>query len=868
MPKTKVKDFTLLDDSAADLYIDKNDWEGAAIALAALQGDINLVGGRKPRIVNNAAELSDAAVLVGTIGKSVVIDRLIVDKKIDVSNIAGKWESYLLTVVENPAAGVNRALVVAGSDKRGSIYGIYKISEMIGVSPWVWWADSVPERKDKLTFDSNLHIEQGEPSVKYRGIFLNDEAPCLSGWVSKKFGKIKNKEGSHGYTSEFYKKVFELLLRLKGNYLWPAMWNNSFHTDDPLNTAMADTYGIVMGTSHQEHMTCADKEWSWAKLGAWNYAANKDAIYKFWENGVASRKDCESIITLGMRGQADTAILGPNATLKDNMNLIAEVLADQRKIINDVYGSADARPQLLALYKEVEDFYYGSAEHGKLDVPDDVTLMLCDDNFGNLRTLPTEEMRRRSGGFGMYYHFDYRGGPISYQWINQTPLTKIWEQMTTAFDAGVDRIWIVNVGDLKPMEFPIDYFLNLAYDYEKWSPANKVDEFAYRFAEREFGEKFAAYIVGVLQGYTKILGARKAEVVSAETFSLYTFDESARVLDDFEEIVETAETVFEELPANKKDTFFQLALYPARAAMNVYKCNIYAALSVWLAERNIPAANEYADLAQEAFEAEAADTETYNKKISGGKWDGIMRQNHYGYTAWDGPSNSVVANIMPKTGRVKSTAQIKTYIDTRGYVSINPARFSNNFACGAHKWTVIDDYGRDGDSIKVLPNGKIFPVDTGNAQQTTSPYVEYSFYLQTSGAYNVNIFIAPSNNRVHQTVTPILEQLRFSAQIDNGERKTASGMLDQKFAPGTENKTWAYGVECNTRLVTIAHGELSCGLHTLRIYAVDPDVVIQKIVIAPESAVQTDVSNAPQTYHFMGSYFGPPESLCVGTDRH
>ncbi|MDR0248322.1 MAG: glycosyl hydrolase 115 family protein [Oscillospiraceae bacterium] len=964
-------EFVLLYDRAATLYIDAGDWEGAAIALTALQGDIELVGGQRPAIVNDVSRLSGMAVLAGTIGKSAVIDKLIADGKIDARNISGKWESYLVEVVDEPAPGVTRALVIAGSDKRGTIYGIYKISEMIGVSPWVWWADSVPVRRGKLTFPGDLRIEQGEPSVKYRGIFLNDEAPSLSGWVSANFGRVLNGNATGGYTHEFYQKVFELLLRLKGNYLWPAMWNNSFHTDDLLNSAMADTYGIVMGTSHQEHMTCADKEWSWSGLGAWNYATNRDNIYNFWKNGVTERGKYEAVLTLGMRGLGDTPILGSGATLKDNMELLARVMKDQREIIKDVYGAEDAPPQLLALYKEVENFYYGSDEYGVLNVPDDVTIMLCDDNHGYVRTLPTPQMRERSGGFGMYYHFDYRGSPISYQWINQTPLTKVWEQMTTAYDAGVDRVWIVNVGDLKPMELPIDYFLNLAYDYARWSPTNKVDEFTRAFAAREFGGEFAADGAAVLDGYTKILGARKAEVVMPDpsTFSLTSFDEADRTLAAFESVVKTAEAVYARLPEHKKDTFYQLALYPARAAMNVYKCNIYAAWSVWMADRALPAANEYALLARAAFDADAADTEYYNKELSGGKWDGIMRQNHIGYTAWDGPSTGIAPNIMPKTGAVtplpgselavraqyggeparsgavslpaftnlsgelryidilngKSfpfeytvsanadwvilgatqgvcvnqtrvgvsvdrskvtqnasavitvsgaggtvtvnvTANVfaqsladNTYVETHGYVSVNPARYTGNSPSGTERWSVIDGYGRDGSAVKVLPNGKSFAPGAADA-----PYIEYTFYIQTPGAYNVNTFIAPSGNRAHKTVTPLLQQLRFSTQIDAGQRQTASGLLSANYAPDSRETTWAYGKMNNTRMVTTPHGQLSAGLHTLRVYAVDPDVAIQKIVIAPVAAVITNISGAPQTYHFMDSYFGPPESYYAG----
>ncbi|MCL1822703.1 MAG: glycosyl hydrolase 115 family protein [Oscillospiraceae bacterium] len=965
-------DFVLVYDKAADLYVDSADWEGVKLALASLQSDIELVSGQKPDIKNNTSSLSDMAVIVGTIGKSAVIDDLINNAKIklNVSGITGKWESYVIEIVENPVPGVSRALVIAGSDKRGTIYGIYKVSELIGVSPWVWWGDSMPERKGKLTFDGTLRIEQGEPSVKYRGIFLNDEAPSLSGWASKNFGSLKNSGASKGFDHEFYSHVFELLLRLKGNYLWPTMWNNSFHTDDPLNSELADTYGIVMGTSHQEHMTCADKEWSWDGKGDWNYFTNKDNIYNFWKNGVTVRKNYESVLTLGMRGQADTSILGANATLGDNMNLLADVLKDQRQIIKDVYGAENAAPQLLALYKEVEDFYYGDSTYGKLAVPDDVTLLLCDDNFGNVRTLPVPEMRNRSGGFGMYYHFDYRGGPISYQWINQIPLNKIWEQMTSAYDAGVDRIWIVNVGDLKPMELPIDYFLNLAYDYEKWSAPNLTDTFTREWAAREFGEKFADDAKDVLNGYTKILGARKAEVVLANpsTFSLTAFDEANRVIRAFENVVEKAEKIYNELPDYKKPAFYQLALYPARASMNVYKTGIYAAWSLFLAKENLPAANEYAKLAEAAFEADKADMEYYNKMLSSGKWDGIMRQNHIGYTTWNSPSNSVVADRMFDTGsvnpldgselavrvqnsdviirggktelddfsnlsqqnryfdifngkalpfeftvkssadwvkisensgvcisqkrigvsvdwsKVKSDSSAiitvsgtgqsieiavnaevfgeavspeKAYVETDGTISINPVNYAENTAVNAASWTVIDDYGRDNhfSSIKVLPNHRSFT-------ESSAPFVEYDFYVQNEGEYNVNVFIAPTNNFVHQTITPLTQQLRFSVQIDSGEKQTANG-LPSGFNVG--GNAWSYSVMNNMRMTQTNHGSLSKGWHTLRIFAIDPGVVIQKIIVAPADAKQTTVGNSPQTYHFMDSYFGPPESFWAET---
>lgn len=872
------------------LYVSENDWECVVFALSALQKDFETVGCKAPEIFNDPARFNGDTIIAGTLGKCPIIDSLAAEGKINASNIKGKRESYVMEEIENfeNIGCAKRALVVVGSDKRGTVYGIYKISEMLGVSPWVWWADSVPKKQESFAVPKGFRLEQGEPSVKFRGFFMNDEAPSLTGWVEKCFGKVVNPEASPGYNSNFYAKVFELLLRLKGNYFWPVMWNNSFHTDDPENTALAERYGIVMGTSHHEHMTCADKEWTWANRGDWNYATNRDEIYKFWHEGVEARQKHESIITLGMRGQADTSILGPFATLRDNTELLQNVVDDQREIISNVYGNSDAVPQMLALYKEVEGFYYGdgTGEKGeKLEVPEDVTLMLCDDNYGNLRTLPTEEMLKRSGGFGIYYHFDYRGGPISYEWINQTPLPKIWDNMTEAYDAGIREIWIVNVGDLKPMELPLDYFMSLAYDFENWSAPNKTAEFTKMWAAREFGEEFADDAAAVLNGYTKILGARKAEVVLSEpsTFSLFAFDEATCVLSEFEAIVAKAEAVCEKLPAEKKPAFFQLALYPARAAMNTYKTNICAAWSLWYAKNNLPKANVFAKMAKEAFEADARDTEYFNKELSGGKWDGIMRQNHMGYTAWDTAKIFPVPNEMPKTGEstvkdgaaaaehwygnkvMRSVQKLKpsvfpenlptnTYIEANGYVSINPARFTNNTPAQGAQFTVINDYGRDGDSVKVLPTGIRFATDSN------APMLEYGFYINLLENYTVNIFLAPSNPPRNASITPMAKQLRFSVQIDETERKTVCGLPEGKFLPGISSN-WGFGVMDNVRIISVSHGRLFCGFHTLRIFAVDPGIVIQKIVIALSFVEPKVLTKNPLTTHFMNSYFGPPESF-------
>jgi hypothetical protein len=372
--------------TAARIYVDKGDWAGVIRAAGDLQADINRVTSVKPEVVNDAAALKGNAIIVGTVGKSAIIDQLAKAGKINLASIQGKWEAFFLQVVQQPLPGVASALVIAGSNKRGTIYGIYDLSEQIGVSPWYYWADVPVAHKDALFVQAGK-FEQGEPPVKYRGIFLNDESPGLSGWVQGKWGETSIK-GTANMGSEFYTKVFELILRMKGNYLWPAMWNNAFNEDDPQNPKLADEYGIVMGTSHHEPMIRAQKEWTRHGKGPWNYNTNPDVLRSFWEEGIKRNKDFECIVTIGMRGDGDMP-MAPANDMPANIRLLEKIVADQRELIaKHVNPDITKVPQMWALYKEVQDYYDAG-----MRVPDDVTLLWCDDNWGDIRRLPTPEER-------------------------------------------------------------------------------------------------------------------------------------------------------------------------------------------------------------------------------------------------------------------------------------------------------------------------------------------------------------------------------------------------------------------------------------------------------------------------------------------
>jgi len=642
-------DFSLVTrNAAATLFVDSADFPGVVRAANDLQADIERVTNRVVAVAHDEKRLGSNVIIVGTAGKSKIIDQLIRDHKIDVTAVASKWESFLIQVVPKPLPGVASALIIAGSDKRGTIYGIYDLSSQIGVSPWYWWADVPIQHHDELFVKPGTYV-QGPPAVKYRGIFLNDEAPSLTGWVIEKYGN---------YNHEFYTKVFELLLRLKANYLWPAMWNNAFNEDDPLNPQLADEYGIVMGTSHHEPMLRAQQEWKRHGKGLWDYSKNAEILKEFWYLGVERNKKYESIITLGMRGDGDLPM-----TESANIALLEKIVADQRKMIADrVNADISKVPQDWALYKEVQEYY----EKG-MRVPDDVTLLWCDDNWGNVRRLPTQEERKRSGGAGIYYHFDYVGDPRSYKWLNTIPIAKVWEQMNLAYHYGADRIWIVNVGDLKPMELPIDFFLNMAWKPENWHK-EKISEFTRLWAERQFGPQFAPDIADVLSKYTKYNGRRKPELLDSSTFSLVDYREADTVFADFQAAVAKAEEIYGKLPENQRDAFFELVLYPTKASAIVTELYITAGRNQLYASQGRASANELAAAARALFQADADLSAYYNHMLAHGKWDHMMDQTHIGYTFWNQPP----VNAMPKVTEIEIPALAQLGVAVEGSASAWP----------------------------------------------------------------------------------------------------------------------------------------------------------------------------------------------------
>ena len=697
----------------ATIFVDRSDYPGVVRAAGDLQADINRVVGRSPKLIDSGAPKGDA-IIIGTIGHSALISRLAKSKKIDVSGITGKWESFFLQVVDHPLPGVPRALVIVGSDKRGSIYGIYDLSEQMGVSPWYWWADVPVQRRDGV-FVKPGKFMQGPPAVKYRGIFLNDEAPSLTGWVNEKFG---------GYNHQFYTKVFELILRMKGNYLWPAMWNSAFNEDDPLNPKLADEYGIVMGTSHHEPMLRAQQEWKRHGTGPWDYTKNADELQKFWAEGVERNKNYESIITVGMRGDGDMPMS------KDaNVALLERIVSDQRKIIAEhVNPDVTKVPQDWALYKEVQEYY----EKG-MRVPDDVTLLWSDDNWGNIRRLPTPEERKRTGGAGIYYHFDYVGGPRNYKWLNTIPIAKVWEQMNLAYRYGANRIWIVNVGDLKPMEFPIEFFLSLAWNPERW-PKESISEFTRLWAEREFGPEYAPQIAGIVSKYTKYNGRRKPELLDTNTYSLTDYQEADRVAAEFQSISDEADAIYSKLPPNERDAFFELVLYPTKASAQVLQLYIDAAKNQLYATQGRVSANQWADRTRQLFEQHAELTATYNHPLAGGKWEHMMDQTHLGYTWWQEPP----VDKMPSVTEVlpRENASMGVYVESSAPSFFRPPALPE-----------FDVFAQQRHYIDIFNHGRV-PFDyTATASE---PWIQLSSTRGQIGSEDTRLWVSIDWNKVPQ----------------------------------------------------------------------------------------------------------------------
>ena len=637
-----IGDFNLLENgNIANIVYSENEFPGVIRAIHDLQTDLESVSGIEPLLSTDVKPGTKSAIIIGTLGKSTLVDQIIAEKKIDISSLQDKWETFLILTIENPTPDIKQALLIIGSDKRGSIYGIYDLSEKVGVSPWYWWADVPVKTKDAIYVRQGSYT-LGEPKVKYRGIFINDEAPALSGWIDENFG---------GFNHKFYEHVFELILRLKGNFLWPAMWSSAFYDDDSLNAKLADEYGVVISTSHHEPLMRAHAEWGRYGNGPWNYENNKENLKKFWSEGIERMGDNESIVTIAMRGDGDEAMSEETV-----IPLLETIVKDQRLIIEEVTGKpASETPQVWALYKEVQEYY----DKG-MRVPDDVTLLLCDDNWGNVRVLPQANAKKQVGGYGMYYHFDFVGGPRNYKWLNTTQIERVWEQMWLTYQYGVDKIWLVNVGDIKPMEFPISFFLDFAWNPNNWK-ANDLPEYYTKWATQQFGSENADEIGQLIALYTKYNSRRKPEMINAKTYSLIHYNEAEKVVEDYNDLLHRAQKVRLKIPEKHHDAFDQLVLFPVEACANLNEMYYAVALNHLYAKQKRNETNIYAEKTAKHFKNDSLLSVYYHTEIADGKWNHIMSQIRIGYTYWQQPNKASMPKV--KTFKIPLKGKLALTVD-------------------------------------------------------------------------------------------------------------------------------------------------------------------------------------------------------------
>ncbi|KAH6657189.1 hypothetical protein BKA67DRAFT_182262 [Truncatella angustata] len=679
-----------------------------------------------PNYTNPSAP--DTVIIAGTIGHSKLIDDLIAKKKIDVSDIEGRWESFTTKLVESPISGCSKAVVIAGSDPRGVIYGLYDISEQIGVSPWYWWAD-VPIKQNKNIWFLSNGKTQRSPSVKYRGFFLNDEQPGLSGWVSQNFADTPF---GQGYNRDFYPNVFEVLLRLRANYLWPTVWGTMFEVDDPANQPLADAWEIVLGSSHTEPMMRAQNEFGTfyinKGLGPWAYNLNNKTIDQYFEYGAQRAKPYarNSLWTMGMRGTGDTAIEGLGS--QTIVSMLETLVDHQRNIIADVLdANITDVPQMWCLYKEVATYILEG-----LEVPDDVTLLWADDNWGNVRRVPISNETDRAGGAGVYYHFDYVGDPRNYKWINTIQLQKTAEQMHLAYSHGADRIWIVNVGDLKPLELPISHFFDMAYDANQWGVDN-VNDWLSAWATREFGSDIADDIADILTRYGMYAGRRKYELIEPYVYSVINYNEGDAVLQQWDDLAADAQAVYDKLEQDQQAAFFEMILHPILGGQIVHKVNIGAEKNAVYANQHRNSANDAAMQVLADFNADGNLTSRWDDLLDG-KWEHMMDQTHMGYDGyWQQPMRNIAPALAFSQLGVTSTAGA-VGIAVEGLNASIPGDDKYHTNSGATlTLPPLDPYGSATRWFDIFSRGT---VSCDWVAQTDKPWVKLSQYNGTVGPGN------------------------------------------------------------------------------------------------------------------------------------
>jgi len=786
---------------AASIYIDGKDAEVVGIAAEAFKSDISELTGLTPELLKTNQALNTYSIIIGTLGQSACIDQLAKAGKINASALRGKWETFSISVIENPMKGVKRALVIAGSDRRGTAFGVFELSRRLGVSPLCWWADVKPERKKNLYVLGSKSIVQS-PSVKYRGIFINDEDWGIQPWAAKMMDTGVKDIGPKTYT-----KIFELLLRLKANYIWPGMHPSTkafyYYANNPV---MADKYAIVLGSSHCEPML-RNNVFEWAenfeheygkKPGEWRYDLNKNEIAQYWTDRVVQAKSYESVYTVGMRGIHDGSMPGPKDK-NEKVKLLGEVIADQRAILSkNISVPVNSVPQIFCPYKEVLSLYQAG-----LKLPDDVTIVWADDNHGYIRQLSNPEEQKRAGGSGVYYHISYWGAPHDYLWLSSISPALISYELTKAYQYKADRLWVINVGDIKPAEMETQFAMDLAWDINKWKPEN-AQQYAESWAAETFGTEFAQSIAHIKAVYYRLGHEAKPEHMGSVQFS----SRQAEVrLAAYTVIFGEAKALNDKIPARLKDAYFELILYPVQGAMLMNQKILYAQKSQSLAANGDQSALDYAKKAKKAFEEIQLITKKYNEEIAGGKWNGIM--------SWK-PRDLSVFKMPEVADSIASAPAAKTVADTASRTIIPAGQYQDKFSPKGQSLQLMKGLGIGGEGISCYPF-TFKPVEANKLQNAA--YLVYNVNFKQTGEQEIMVKCLPTqgvNNGI---------KVRYAISVDDDKPQMIN------ISPASENNIWKQNVLRGYAAGITRHQITKPGKSTVKIYLLDPGLVVNQLEI-------------------------------------
>lgn len=904
--------FSIVGKNTSCIYYDASDFEVVKIASELLADDVERVTEKKP-LVSTKKPDTKSAIIIGTLGSNKLIDHLVKKGKINVDDIKNSWEKYSYKTIKNPFPSVDEALLIIGSDRRGTAYGVFELSKTIGVSPWYWWADVPTKKREKLIISATNYSSKG-PSIKYRGVFLNDEDWGLKPWASKLMDPQINDIGPNTYA-----KVFELLLRLKGNMLAPAMHEcTGAFFKYPENKIVADKYAIMMTSSHAEPLLYNNTtEWHQLINGNWDYVENKEGVLDVLDKRVKEASPYENIYTVGMRGIHDTGMSDvPEGYTK--ANVLEQVIDEERVILNKhIKKSKDEIPQIFVPYKEVLDIY----ESG-MKLPEDITIVWPDDNYGYIKKLSNTKEQQRKGGAGVYYHISYLGWPNDYLWLNTTAPALMYAEMQKAYSLGAKKYWLLNVGDIKPGEMGMQLFLDMAWDFDSFNFDN-INQHQVNELSSIFGEKYKKDFEYIFDRYYYHGFTRKPEYMSWDwkwssifshpkikdtDFSFINYNEAENRLNDYSNISDKAEAILNELPEAYKASFYELVYYQVKGASLYNHKMLVAQKNRWYAKQQRASTNLLVNNVASYQDSLATITATYNNLING-KWEGMMTapgflptpqlpptteinlpktaemnifvegqkseteenyvlpefNNHFVEThffeiynkgslpfKWKASTSeewiqlnktegttttqdrikvsidwskfptvaSATGDIIISEGNNSKRIQVSAnnsvknienvYVANGGVISINPSDFQRKKENGNIKFQVINGLGYSNASVQL---GSA-TYDSGEGS-----YIAYDFYAPEAGEITIHSYILPlfAKDKLHST--------RYAIQIDNSEIITKANDVAEY------SREWAGNIIRNSAINKTTITLDKPGKHTLKIIAVDPGMIIQKILI-------------------------------------